>query len=622
MKQPQATRRPLRRRRTALPTVPGRDRALFTALDQGVIYLNSSGQIIAANPAAERILGLNAAQIEARTTTDPSWLALRPDGSPMPPDEHPSMITLRTGVRSGPTQMGINHPDFGVRWLRVTAIPQTRPGERVPFRVSVVFEDITAHKFAEDALRVSEARVRRLVEANVIGLIVAEAKGVIQANDAFLTMVGYDRDDLAAGRIDWRAMTPDEYIPQVETALHDIATVAVSVPFEKEFVRKDGRRVPVLIGGVQLNEDPLRWISFVVDLSEQQLAQREISRQAGLLDQAYDAIFTWDWDGGITHWNRGAERLYGYSASEAIGRISHELLQTHHTTSREEFLRILDRDGYFEDELIHVHRDGRPITVETRHVVVRDGERPYVLEVNRDVTSRREFENERRAFIDTLAHDLKNPLGAIKVQMQLLQRRLARPETVDVLGIFRSSESVLRSVEQMTGMIGQMLDTAYLRDGQALELHREPVDLVALARAARDNCDRLSAFHTVELDTSVDTLVGHWDRSRLERVLGNLLDNAIKYSPEGRNVTIEIAREDPAWAVLRVRDRGLGIPADELPHIFERYRRGRNVIGKIAGAGIGLAGVRDIVEQHGGEISVESTEGEGSTFTVRLPLLG
>jgi PAS domain S-box-containing protein len=484
----------------------------------------------------------------------------------------------------------------------------------------VIFEDITIRKNAEDALRVSETRVRRLVESNVIGLIVAELGGVIQANDAFLDMVGYDRDDLVAGRIDWRAMTPDEFIPQVDTAVHDIATIGVSSAFEKEFVRKDGSHVPVLIGGVQLNADPLRWISFVVDLTAQKQAQREIRRQADLLDQAYDAIFAWDLDGGITYWNRGAELLYGFSAVEAIGRVSHDLLQTHHPQSRDAYFQMLLRDGYYEDELTHIHRDGRAITVETRHVLVQDGERRYVLEVNRDVSSRKEIEDERRVFIDTLAHDLKNPLGAIKVQMQLLQRRLARPELPDAATIGRSAESVLRAVDQMTGLIAQMLDTAYLRDGQSLELQRGEVDLVALARVARDNSARQSTSHAVETETSLETLVGSWDQSRIERVLSNLLDNAIKYSPEGSKIIIELERDEPEWAVLHVRDRGIGIPADELPNIFERYRRGRNVVGKFAGAGIGLAGVRQIVVQHGGSITVESTEGEGSTFSVRLPL--
>jgi two-component system CheB/CheR fusion protein len=438
-------------------------------------------------------------------------------------------------------------------------------------------------------------------------------------------MVGYDRADLAAGRIDWRAMTPPEFMPQVENAVRDLATVAVSTVFEKDFIRKDGSRVPVLIGGAQLNQDPLRWVSFVVDLSAKKQAQAEIRRQAGLLDQAYDAIFAWEWGGGITYWNRGAELLYGFTADEAIGRVSHDLLQTDRQSSSDAFLRDLERDGYWEGELIHTHRTGRPVVVETRHVLIRDGERPYVLEVNRDITSRKEFEEERRAFIDTIAHDLKNPLGAVRVQAQLMQRRMWRPGAPDLEAIGRSLGSVLDSVERMDGLIGQMLDAAHLRDGQSLELRREPVDLVELARSACHAADRLAAFHTFRLEASVDSLVGVWDRSRLERVLGNLLDNAIKYSADGSDVTVEIARtsdDQGDWAVLRVSDCGVGIPADELPNVFERYRRGRNVVGKIAGAGIGLAGVRQIVEQHGGTVAVESTEGLGSTFIVRLPLAG
>ncbi|MCC6791485.1 MAG: PAS domain S-box protein [Thermomicrobiales bacterium] len=592
---------------------------LFNAIEQGVVYLDATGRITAANPAAERILGLSVETIATRTSIDPRWHAMAADGSRLLPEQHPSMITLRTGERTGPIQMGIEHPELGIRWLQVTAIPLPRRPGRNRSGVCVIFDDISTRKIAEDALKVSEGRVRRLVDANVIGLIVAELEGVIQANDAFLDMVGYDRDDLVAGRIDWRAMTPDEFLPQVETAIRDIATSGVSATFEKAYVRKDGTLVPVLIGGTQLNADPLRWISFVVDLTTQKLAQREIKRQADLLDQAYDAIFAWELDGGITYWNRGAELLYGYRADEAMGRTTQQLLQTQYPGSRDLFLQSLLRDGYYEDELAQIHRDGRAIAVETRHVVVHDEDRTYVLEVNRDVTSRKEFEEERRAFIDTLAHDLKNPLGAISVQMQLLRRRLARPEPPTPETIDRGAESALRSVEQMTGLIGQMLDTAYLRDGQSLELKREPVDLVALASAARDASARQSPGHTIRLVASDPALVGDWDRSRLERVLGNLLDNAIKYSPDGQEIVVEIERVGK-WAVLRVRDHGLGIPADDQATIFERYRRARNVVGKFAGAGIGLAGVRQIVEQHGGAIAVESTEGEGSTFTVRLPL--
>jgi signal transduction histidine kinase len=125
------------------------------------------------------------------------------------------------------------------------------------------------------------------------------------------------------------------------------------------------------------------------------------------------------------------------------------------------------------------------------------------------------------------------------------------------------------------------------------------------------------------VETTERELVGVWDPARLGRVLDNLLSNAVKYSPAGGKVTVSVAREQQAgnnWAVMRVRDQGVGIPAADQPHIFERFRRGANVVGRIAGTGIGLAGASQIVQQHGGSIEVSSQESRGSTFIVRLPL--
>ena len=121
----------------------------------------------------------------------------------------------------------------------------------------------------------------------------------------------------------------------------------------------------------------------------------------------------------------------------------------------------------------------------------------------------------------------------------------------------------------------------------------------------------------------MEELVGKWDVLRLERVIGNLLANAIKYSPNGGEIIVTLSAEQDAqgaWGKLSVRDTGVGIPADDLPHIFEWFHRGANVKDQIAGSGIGLAGARQIIEQHGGSMGVTSEEGQGSTFTIRLPL--
>jgi signal transduction histidine kinase len=159
------------------------------------------------------------------------------------------------------------------------------------------------------------------------------------------------------------------------------------------------------------------------------------------------------------------------------------------------------------------------------------------------------------------------------------------------------------------------------------------VDLVGLARNVAKESGRNTTLHHIVVSTDEETLTGRWDAGRLEQMLSNLLSNAIKYSPSGGTITIRIEREhkpsseegavagSPAnWAVLTIEDEGIGIEPSELPHIFEWYRRARDVARSVSGAGIGLASARYIITQHGGDISVVSEPGNGTKFTVRLPL--
>src|SRR5690606_20048060 len=137
------------------------------------------------------------------------------------------------------------------------------------------------------------------------------------------------------------------------------------------------------------------------------------------------------------------------------------------------------------------------------------------------------------------------------------------------------------------------------------------VDIVALADAAIAEVRGRTAWQAIRLETAVTELVGLWDRARLERVLANLLGNAVKYSPEGGEIVVRIWKEEHAggtWAGFSVAGRGIGIPAADLPHLFERFHRGANVAGRFVGSGIGLVGARQIIEQHGGTIGVTSSE--------------
>lgn len=362
--------------------------------------------------------------------------------------------------------------------------------------------DVTAEREAEAAVRESEARLRRLFDANVFGFTFWTAEGpVIEANDAFLRMIGATREEMWAGRINWREITPPQWNEADEHALAEIWASGASTPYEKSFWRRDGTEVPVLLAS---------------------------------------AVF--------------------------------------------------------------------PGTTQGVAVIF-------------DLTERKQQERFEQEFLAGIAHDIKNPLAAMKAQAQLMRRRLRMGRLTDAVAD-DGLAAVELNVTRVANRLDELMDIALLRAGHDLDLAREPVDLVALTAVRAESYRQTTDRHQIVVRAPEEHLVGSWDANRIERVVDNLFSNAIKYS-SGGVVQVELRREETAdgpWAILAISDEGVGIPAADLPHIFTRFARGSNVLGRVQGTGIGLAGVRLLVEQHSGTIQAESVEGEGSTFTLRLPL--
>ncbi|MBI3978541.1 MAG: GAF domain-containing protein [Chloroflexi bacterium] len=225
--------------------------------------------------------------------------------------------------------------------------------------------------------------------------------------------------------------------------------------------------------------------------------------------------------------------------------------------------------------------------------------------------------------LSSISHDLKNPLTLVKGYAQFLMRQATRASPADTAGLVLDGlRRIDETATRMSELVDELLSVAHLQVGQQLALNRQPTDLVALAAKVATRY-RQGKTHRIAVDAVVPQLVGAWDPGRLERVLDNLLSNAVKYSPGGGDVTVRIADEESAagrWAVIEVRDQGLGIPAADQPRIFEPFYRGRSASSQIPGTGLGLPVVRQIVERHGGTVAVESAEGAGTTFTVRLPV--
>jgi signal transduction histidine kinase len=225
----------------------------------------------------------------------------------------------------------------------------------------------------------------------------------------------------------------------------------------------------------------------------------------------------------------------------------------------------------------------------------------------------------RDEFLASAAHDLRNPLSTIQAAGEMLERAAQRPASAGGEQLARMSEHILAASRRMARMLNGFLDVAHMQIGRPLELERVRADLAALVREVIGEQQQVTARHRI-VYVGPDSLPADVDAQRMQRAVENLVANAVKYSPDGGEVSVRL-QSSGAEVRLSVQDRGIGIPAADLERVFARFERGANVTGRFSGTGIGLAVARQIVEQHGGTIAVQSEVGQGSTFTLHFPFL-
>ena len=276
-------------------------------------------------------------------------------------------------------------------------------------------------------------------------------------------------------------------------------------------------------------------------------------------------------------------------------------------------LRALRGETLRGYEAIFRRADGRDIYVSITASPVRhqrQGSPRLAVAVVRDMSESKRFEDMREDFLATAAHEFKTPLAVIKAQAQLLQRR----SEVDL----PSLQVLNRQVERLSRLTQQLLEASRFRLGGP-ELRRETYDLAEQVAGVLERRQRLASSHRLVLSRRERTLV-HADRERIEQVLLNLVDNAVKFSPKGCEVQAEVRREGNEVRVS-IRDQGVGIPHDRQARIFERYYRAHAGTSEdYGGIGVGLDMSREIVDRHGGRMWFESEPGAGSTFSFALPL--
>src|SRR6267378_2391230 len=347
--------------------------------------------------------------------------------------------------------------------------------EQVTHLASIAIE----REQAEEALREREARIRRLVESNIIGVFFWDlAGGVTDANDAFLRTVGYSRQDLLSGRVNWSSMTPPEYRAADEKAIEELMQSGTHQSYEKEYIRGDGSRVTILLGGTFIEGSKGQGVSFVLDLTQRKKAEAELREQASLLDLTHDTVFVRDMKDIITYWNHGAEKLYGWDREEAVGKTTHQLLQTTFPEPLGDIKAQLLRTGRWEGELLHTKRNGAQVVVSTRWALRRDerGNAVAILETNNDITERKRREAEllhNTALLDELFEG--SPDAVVLMELEARVLRISR-EFAALFG-YSAEEAAGRPVVDLIVPEDELEDSragfARVRSGERFVVERE-----------------------------------------------------------------------------------------------------------------------------------------------------
>lgn len=351
----------------------------------------------------------------------------------------------------------------------------------------------------------------------------------------------------------------------------------------------------------------------------------ERARLQAVLDQLPEGVLLFDAAARLLMSNRSAEEILGRAVDHETPLVSfgatYGFLQADgrlYQPGAEPIVRTFStgRPVLGEEQIVR-RADGRELPIVSNVAPVRDagGELAAVIMVFQDISSLREMDRLRDEFLSIAGHELRSPITSIRGLAQLLQRHWPQMEPERIAA---SLGSIAEQTEQMAQLVDELLDVSRIRSGR-LALAMQPCDLVALLRTV---VERAAPQREGEIRLRApEPLTVAGDAGRLLQVVTNLIDNAAKYSDPRAPIEVTALRDD-GWATVAVRDRGIGIPAEGLERLFERFYRAENAAQHAGGLGLGLYICREIVERHGGTIAVASTPGEGSLFTVRLPLAG
>jgi PAS domain S-box-containing protein len=493
-----------------------------------------------------------------------------------------------------------------------------------------------------------EAKIRRFVDANIIGIFVWDLEGrIIDANEAFLRIVGYDREDLDSGRMRWPSLTPAELHASNERTLTELKATGTVQPCEREYLRKDGRRVPVLMGSTLFEESGKEGLAFVLDLTERKRAEEALRESEAKFRDYADSAADWYWETGPDHkFTRVTdyERLLARGVAP-VSRI--ELARWEFATDVEsepekwELHRsMLEARQPFRDFVYQATRsDGSPAYYKSSGKPVFDanGEFRGYRGTGTDVTALRTAEAEAREneqryrnaelalahanrvatmgqLTASITHEVNQPLTAA-VTYALAARHWLGAEPPNFCEVDNALSLVVREGKragEVVGRIRALVKKAPARK-EAVAIDGAILEVIALTRTEAAN-------NGISVRTQFAEGLPHvqCDRVQLQQVTLNLIVNAIQSMSSvedgDRELRISTAGIEPEGVCVAVRDTGHGLRAESLPRLFEPF-----YTTKLDGMGLGLSICRSIIEAHGGRLWATTCEPRGALFQFTIP---
>ncbi|HEY7004037.1 MAG TPA: PAS domain S-box protein [Gaiellaceae bacterium] len=605
-----------------------------------VSALDTPGFSTYVSPQLEPLLGYTPQ--EWLTAPGLFWELVHPEDAERVRDEH------RIGYAAGATfstQYRLRTKNGRVIWvedqIRVLHDAEGRPWQAQGFLI-----DITDRKQSELALTENEERFRSLV-ANIPGVVFRchiDSDWTMEfLSDAIEELTGHPASDFIANeqRSFVSVVHPDDRDKLEEQVA---AAVADEKPYTTGYrVLHSGGTIRYVIERGQAvtgADGATRLDGAIFDVTERRHEDEERLKLAAIVESSDDAIMSADLAGMVTSWNKGAELMFGYAAHEIIGE---SLTLIAPPDDEEQPLRRIAeavKAGEGRYEAVRRRKDGTLIDVSLTLSAVRNDadEVVSVAAIVQDITDRKRAEQERAEFtrevelrnerlleldrlkdefVALVSHELRTPLTSIRGYLELVLDEEAGPVTDDQRQFLAVVE---RNANRLLDLVGDLLFLAQIEAGK-LSLDVRSVDLAAVAAESVETARPLAEDKgiTLTLATSPVPLLSG-DRARLAQLLDNLISNAVKFTPAGGRVDVR-ASAARGSAVLEIRDTGIGIAAEEQEHVFERFfRTSRATEQAIQGTGLGLAISKAIVHAHGGSITLASSDGEGATFKVTIPI--